>query len=92
MNNTSHMATGMTGYGGGVTFGMINSTLNQMVQSADSSLSTQLTTISQKANPSSTDMLSLQQALENYTVVIEASATTTKDFYDALKEVIQKAA
>jgi len=90
MSYGSNATTGMGGYGGGVTIGLINSTMNQMELSAENTLSNELTTISQKQNPSATDMLSLQQALENYTVVIEASATTTKDFYDALKEIIQK--
>ncbi len=36
-------------------------------------------------------MLSLQQALQNWTVMIESSSTTTKDFYDSIKGIVQKA-
>jgi type III secretion protein F len=75
---------------GGITFNTINSTLNQLVADSENSLSTLLTSISQQANPSSTDMLNLQQALENWTTILESSSTTTKDFYDALKETVQK--
>ncbi len=78
------------GAAGGISFGTINTTLNQLVSSSESSLSTLLTTISQKSDPSSTDMLSLQQALESWTTILEASSTTTKDFSDALKETVQK--
>ncbi|MEJ0035272.1 MAG: EscF/YscF/HrpA family type III secretion system needle major subunit [Gammaproteobacteria bacterium] len=76
---------------GGIDFGTINSTLNQMIQSSEGSLNSLLTTVSQKPTPSTTDMLSLQQALQNWTVMIQTSSTTTKDLYDALKEIVQKA-
>jgi len=78
------------GAGGGIDIGFINSTLNQLVSASEGSLNTLLTTIGGKANPSVTDMLSLQQGLQNWTVTIQASSTVTKDFYDAMKEVIQK--
>ncbi len=78
------------GAGGGISFNTINSTLNQLVVASESSLSSLLTSISQKSDPSSTDMLSLQQALESWTTILETSSTTTKDFYDALKETVQK--
>jgi hypothetical protein len=90
MNFGSNMALGSSA-GSGISFGTINSTLNQLVQSSENSLGSLLTSISGKANPTTTDMLSLQQALENWTVCIQASSTTTKDFYDSLKEVVQKA-
>lgn len=75
----------------GISFETINSTLNSLVASSETSLSSLLTSISQKTDPSTTDMLSLQQALESWTTVIQASSTATKDFYDALKETVQKA-
>ncbi len=78
------------GAAGGISFSTINATLNQLVTTSESSLSTLLTTISAKSDPSTTDMLSLQQALENWTTILQASTTTTKDFYDALKETVQK--
>lgn len=78
------------GAAGGVDIGFINSTLNQVVQSTEGSLNTLLTTIGSKDSPSVTDMLSLQQGLQNWTVTVQASSTVTKDFYDAIKEVIQK--
>jgi hypothetical protein len=80
-----------TAASGGISFSTINNTLIQLVQSSESSLSTLLTTISKKSDPSTTDMLNLQQSLEAWTTIIQASSTTTKDFYDALKETVQKA-
>jgi|GEM_PF-2258497 len=77
--------------GGGITFQTVNTTLNALLTTTESKLSDLLTTISEKDNPSTTDMLSLQQSLAEWTTVIQASSTTTKDFYDALKETIQKA-
>lgn len=77
--------------GGGISFQTINQTLNKLLVSSENSLNTLLTSISQQQNPSTTDMLSLQQALEAWTTVIQTSSTTTKDFYDALKETVQKA-
>ncbi len=79
------------GIQGGIDIGTINSTLNQLVQSSEGSLTALLTEVSGKESPSTTDMLSLQQALQSWTVVIQATSTTTKDFYDALKEIVQKA-
>ncbi len=90
MSNFGIQTTGL-GAAGGISFATINSTLNQLVQTSENSLSSLLTSISQKANPSTTDMLSLQQALQNWTVMIESSSTTTKDFYDSIKGIVQKA-
>jgi hypothetical protein len=88
MANFKSLAVGAAG--GGISFGTINTTLNQLVGNAETSLNTLLTTVSQKADPSTTDMLSLQQGLENWTTMLEASSTATKDFYDALKSTVQK--
>lgn len=74
----------------GISFGTINSTLNRLVSSAEDSLNSQLTEISAKSDPTTTDMLSLQQGLQNWMTMIEMSNTTTKDFYDTLKSTVQK--
>ncbi len=79
------------GYTGGISFDTINNTVNSLVKSSEDNLNTLLTTISQKENPSSTDMLTLQQGLMNWTTMVQTSSTVTKDLYDALKETVQKA-
>ncbi|HLA73997.1 MAG TPA: EscF/YscF/HrpA family type III secretion system needle major subunit [Steroidobacteraceae bacterium] len=89
INFGTSMATGVAG--GGLDLGTINGAMNNLLTSTENSLNTLLTTISAKENPSVTDMLSLQQGLNNYTVTIQTSSTITKDFFDALKEIIQKA-
>ena len=89
MNLGGAQLTGLSG--GGISFQTINQTLNKLLESSENSLSTLLTSIGAMSNPSTTDMLSLQQALESWTTIIQTSSTTTKDFYDALKETVQKA-
>ena len=89
INFGASMATGVVG--GGLDLGTINGAMNNLLTSTENSLNTLLTTISAKENPSVTDMLSLQQGLNNYTVTIQTSSTITKDFFDSLKEVLQKA-
>ncbi len=85
-------AAAPTGLGsGGITIASINSTMSTLVQSTETNLNTLMTTIGGEASPSVTDMLSLQQGLSNWSVTIEATSTITKDFFDSLKEVLQKA-
>ncbi len=67
------------GYTGGISFDTINNTVNSLVKSSEDNLNTLLTTISQKENPSSTDMLTLQQGLMNWTTMVQTSSTVTKD-------------
>jgi hypothetical protein len=76
---------------GGIDLGTINGTMNNLLTSTDNNLNTLMTTIGAKDSPSITDMLSLQQGLQNWSVSIQASSTITKDFFDSLKEVLQKA-
>ncbi len=77
--------------GGGLDLGLINGTMNNLLTSTETNLNTLMTTIGAKYSPSITDMLSLQQGLQNWSVSVQASSTITKDFFDSLKEVLQKA-
>jgi hypothetical protein len=77
--------------GGGLDLGAINGTMNNLLTSTETSLSTLMSTIGAEASPSITDMLSLQQGLQNWSVSVESTSTITKDFFDSLKEVLQKA-
>ncbi|WP_129781732.1 EscF/YscF/HrpA family type III secretion system needle major subunit [Peristeroidobacter soli] len=79
------------GPGGGLDLDTINSSLGQITASTENNLNNLLTTIGAKDSPSVTDSLALQQALGNWTITIQTSSTVTKDFFDSLKEVLQKA-
>jgi type III secretion apparatus needle protein len=76
---------------GGIDLGTINGSLSHLSQATEDNLNNLLTTIGAKDSPSVTDMLSLQQGLQNWSVTIESSSTVTKDFFDTLKEILQKA-
>lgn len=85
-------ASAVTGVpAGGIDLGSINGTMNNLLTNTENSLNTLMTTIGAKDSPSITDMLSLQQGLQNWSVSVNASSTIVKDFFDSMKEVIQKA-
>jgi type III secretion apparatus needle protein len=88
VNFGSSMAVGATG---GIDLDSINGSLNQLTQSTETTLNNLMTTVGAKDSPSVTDMLALQQGLQNWSVTIQTSSTVTKDFFDTLKEVLQKA-
>lgn len=80
------------GVSGGIDLGTINGALGHLQQSSEDTLNNLLTTIGSKDSPSVTDMVALQQGLQNWSVTMEANSTITKDFFDTLKEILQKAA
>jgi Type III secretion needle MxiH, YscF, SsaG, EprI, PscF, EscF len=84
-------AAAVTGVSGGLDLGTINGTMNGLLTSSENSLNTLMTTIGSKDSPSITDMLSLQQGLQTWSVSVQASSTIVKDFFDSMKEVLQKA-
>jgi hypothetical protein len=81
----------VTGVSGGLDIGTINGAMNGLLTSSENSLNTLMTTIGAKDSPSITDMLSLQQGLQTWSVSVQASSTIVKDFFDSMKEVLQKA-
>jgi len=73
----------------GLTFDYINSTIYNVVQNREQALLSQIGTLG--ANPTTADLLSMQQQLQQWTMTTQIQSTITKEVGDALKGIIQKA-
>lgn len=74
----------------GLTFDYINNSVYQVVQQREASLRNQISALG--ANPSTTDLLNLQQQIQQWTMMTQVQSTLVKEVSDALKGIIQKAA
>ncbi len=73
----------------GITFDYINNSVASVVQSREADLKGQISKLG--ANPSTTDLLNLQQQIQQWTMVTQIQSTLVKEISDAMKGVIQKA-
>ena len=73
----------------GITFDYINNSVASVVQSREADLKGQISKLG--ANPSTTDLLNLQQQIQQWTMVTQIQSTLVKESSDAMKGVIQKA-
>lgn len=73
-----------------LTFDFINSTLQTYTQSREAELQTQISSLG--SNPSTADLLAMQQKLQSWTMMTQLQSTVVKELADALKGIIQKAA
>ena len=74
----------------GLTFDYINSTIFNVVQNREQALLSQIGSLGN--NPTTADLLSMQQQLTQWTMTTQIQSTITKEVGDALKGIIQKAA
>jgi type III secretion protein F len=72
----------------GLTMDFIDKAVFNSLQKKESDLQAAI----QKAgdNPSTTDLLILQQGIQEWSMMISLQSTLTKQFSDTMKEVIQK--
>lgn len=71
-----------------VTFDTINNTIGQVLKARQDELATFTSTM----NPNSTsDLLKMQQMMQEWTMLTQLQSTLVKDIGDALKGIIQKA-
>ena len=73
----------------GITFDYINNSVASVVQSREADLKGQISKLG--ANPSTADLLNLQQQIQQWTMVTQIQSTLVKEISDAMKGVIQKA-
>lgn len=73
----------------GITFDYINSSVASVVQSRESDLKIQISKLG--VNPTTTDLLNLQQQIQQWTMMTQIQSTLVKEISDAMKGVIQKA-
>jgi len=75
--------------GSGLTFDYINTSIATAVQSKEADLKTQISALG--TNPSTSDLLVLQQQIQQWTMMTQVQSTLVKEISDAMKGVIQKA-
>ena len=75
---------------GAITFQTLNSSLAQVTARREAELQNTITGLGD--NPSTGDLLVLQQQMQQWTMFTQIQSTIVKDISDAMKGVIQKAA
>ena len=73
----------------GMTFDYINTSISNVVRSAESSLQNKISVLDADS-VSATDLLLLQQEISKWTIMTEIQSTLVKDLSDAMKGIIQK--
>lgn len=74
----------------GINFNTLNSTLGKVSQTREAELQTTITGMDDSAT--TTDLLRLQQQIQQWTMFTQIQSTVVKEVADAMKGVIQKAA
>lgn len=72
----------------GLTFDYVNSTIYNVVQNREQELQTQIAALG--PNPTTADLLNMQQKLQQWTMTVQLQSTIVKDLGDTLKGIIQK--
>ncbi|HSV44208.1 MAG TPA: EscF/YscF/HrpA family type III secretion system needle major subunit [Ramlibacter sp.] len=72
-----------------LTFDYINTSVATAVQTREAALLTQVASLG--TNPTTQDLLVLQQQIQQWTMMIQIQSTLVKEVADAMKGVIQKA-
>lgn len=73
----------------GITFDTIVTPINNGVMAQEANLRSVVASIGQ--NPSTLDMLNMQQAMTKWSMMIQLQSTLIKELGDTMKSVIQKA-
>ena len=76
--------------GSGLTFDSINSSIAQVTTRREAALKETITGLGD--SPSTADMLSMQQQVQQWSMFTQIQSTIVKELSDAMKGVIQKAA
>ncbi len=74
----------------GISFSVINDTMVNAINTQETSL--RATIQSAGNNPTTTQLLSLQQQIQQWTILTDLQATLSKTIADAMRGVIQKSA
>jgi type III secretion protein F len=74
--------------GGGLTFDYINSTVYNVVQNREQALLSQIGALGN--NPTTAELLSMQQQVQQWTMLTQIQSTVVKEVGDALKGIVQK--
>lgn len=75
---------------GGITFNSINNSISQITTRREADLQNTISNIGD--NPTTADLLGLQQQIQQWTMFTQIQSTVVKEVADAMKGVIQKAA
>ena len=78
-----------TAVSSGINFDFINNSISKEVQSREADLKTQISALG--ANPTTSDLLNMQQQLQQWTMTTQIQSTLVKEISDAMKGIIQKA-
>ena len=86
------MAIDMYGGSNGLNFNHLNRTLFQGIRAQETKLRNTISTMGSEADGSltQTELLVVQQQVQQWTMMIELHSTITKQIADALRGVIQK--
>lgn len=74
---------------GGINMDTVVTPINQSLNKVEQDLRNQIQSMG--SNPSTSDLLVMQQQLQKWTMLIQLESTVVKEFGDALKGIIQKA-
>ena len=75
---------------GGITFNSINNSISQVTSRREADLQSTISGLGD--SPSTGDLLSLQQQVQQWTMFTQIQSTIVKEVSEAMKGVIQKAA
>jgi|JI7StandDraft_1071085.scaffolds.fasta_scaffold266648_2 type III secretion protein F len=73
----------------GLTFDFINNSVAKVAQSKETELRNLIGSLGE--NPSTADLLALQQQVQQWTLTTQVQSTVIKEVADALKGIVQKA-
>lgn len=83
---------GLYGGGSGLSLNQVNTTIFQGLRAQETRLRDTLAQIGSKGDAvDQTDMLRMQQQVQQWTMLVEIQSTITKQISDSIKSVIQKA-
>lgn len=74
----------------GITFDSINASLSQVRSRREAELQNTISNMGE--NPTTADLLNMQQQIQQWTMFTQIQSTIVKEVADAMKGVIQKAA
>lgn len=74
----------------GISFSVINDTMVNAINTQETSLRAAIQSAGN--NPTTTQLLSLQQQIQQWTILTDLQATLSKTIADAMRGVIQKSA
>ena len=78
-----------TAINSGLNYDFINNSISKVVQSREADLKTQISKLGD--NPTTSDLLNMQQQLQQWTMTTQIQSTLVKEISDAMKGIIQKA-